>query len=557
MAPFYIDGEKKNSDQRENMMVNRGPKQKFDGVTRRRQRELQVVRAEVQACKVTVESICREMVENRTVLDAAVGEYERRRTELEKQQAKAHDMLAAMLENRSAAELCRERAEKRVENELKAQQTACTVRAYRLDARWRQLYNHYRGFVVNVLGDDDDDDDSDPSIAAARITKQFRPSDAGRLPLAKSGRRFFAVADKFGAQYRRESLRTSRSLRTLMTGYLRETSASGNSDSVRESSSSRPRSSMTKILDRAEPERVLEKLRVMQEQCARIAERVRRRTGYPIAASPVAIPRVVDENRDRGDNGRPLSDLLSEARHRLAAGREYLRNIRELTGRAAADLRSDQTELRKILCRTCVVCTGCKLQPNDNASHTVLEITGQLERACFNLFARLDRTCSTDDDSIRSCGVHRLDAVTLCLRTVQMRRTNAIRRAHEVAYRVKDFHKSVTRLLVATSIAPVSTKRNAVAARRPRDNHSCTWSRDRQARSNNKSRPTFALKNTGIIHTSSKPNEQFSDCRGITPPVNANATDSDLNDDDVRANTMTTTTVNVLYPPSMDIIEYK
>lgn len=551
VVPFYIDSKKKNLIAPENT-VNCGRKQKFDGVTRRRLRELQVVRAEGQACKRTVEFLCREMVEKKTALDAAVNEYERKKAELVERQANAHDKLAVMLESRSAAELCREKAEYRVEKELKAQQTACTVRAYRLDARWRQLYNHYRGFVVNVLGDDGD---LLSSTDATGLAKQMRPSDVDRPSPAKCGRRFFAIADKFGAQYRRESLRTSRSLRTLMAGYLRETSA-GNvhgGDSVRGPSSSRSRSSTTRILDRAEPERVLEKLRVMQEQCARIAERVRMRTGYPIAAA--VTPRAVDKNH--GDNGRSQSELLSVARHRLAVGREYLQNVRELTGRAVADVRSDRTELREILCRTCAVCTGRKLRPDDNASHTVVDIAAQLERACFDLFARLDRTRSTDDDDPdRSGGARRLDTVTLCLRAVQERRANAVRQACEVAYRVKDFHKAVTRLLVATSIAPVTTKRNATTLRRPRGkDDSRTRPRDRY-HCENKLRSTSIMNNAAITISSKSrlPNEQFG---GITSPITRVATTAAelaLNNDAAHANTMTTTMVNMLYPPSMDII---
>lgn len=417
-------------------------KERVDGVTQARKRELQVVQAVGQQCKRTAEELCREMAEKRSELDLATDEYKHRKGKLVELETKLHDRLASMLRSRSAAELSVEKVRDYAENELKAQRTASTVRAYRLDERWCQLHDRYRGFAIDVLEGD-------------------RPSAERTQPARKTGRRrFFAAADKFSAQYRRESLRTSRSLHTLMAGYLRETATApsaggctvpgggGKSHSYRQALAT---------LDRAEPEQVLVKLRVMQEQCAWIAERVRRRTESSLCAAADGGDRNAAAADDGVDIKRLQVDLLSEAHRRLATGRDYLHRIRQLMDRAILDVERDQTELRKLLFETCSVCIGRKMQM-DTVSYTMVEVAGLLERSCFALFSRLDRTVDDSQQRNRSCAdgapvqtaTH--DVVTLCLRAVQTHRMNTVRQACDTARRVDNFCKAVTRLLLATTV---------------------------------------------------------------------------------------------------------
>ncbi|CAH1732841.1 unnamed protein product [Aphis gossypii] len=427
-------------------------KEPVDGVAHRRRRELQVVRAETEACKRTTERLCRRMADDRAKLDAAVTEYERRLAGLARRQSEAHDRLVAVLHGRSAAERRREAVHDRAENELRARRTASTVRAYRLDARWQQLSGRYRGFAVDVLAEAGGRRPS--SSSSLPPPPPTPPAGAARRrlgPAAKQGRRFFALADQVGTQYRRESLRTSRSLHTLMSGYLRETTSSGGG-------ASRSGPSLD-VLDGAEPVQVLDKLRVMQEQCARIAERVRRRT-------------TTTTTTDGGGGGgkRPQAEVLSEAQRTVAAGRQYLDRIRRLTEAAIGEVEREQTALRRLLCATCAVCVG-KRAPLRYGSAPVTEIAGRLERACFELFARLDgagapggRRRTPDRPAVetapaRGAGVH--DVVASCLRAVHEHRVNAVRRVRDTERRVDDFRKAVARLLLAA--AP----RSEVAAARP------------------------------------------------------------------------------------------
>lgn len=424
-------------------------KEKIDGVAHRRRRELQVVRAEALACKHAAETLYHDMVDERVKLDAAVDEYESRKTALAERQAEAHHRLTLVLQNRSAAEQALKTVRDRTDNELKARRTAGTVRAYRLDARWRQLHGRYRGFVTDVLHSDGDG---------------HRTAGVGEHAAAKAGgtgRRFFAVADKFSSQYRRESLRTSRSLHALMAGYLRETSGvSGTAAKDQAWTTSHRRSLAT--LDGAGPEQVLDKLRVMQEQCARIAERVRRRTGG--SGGEERGRRSGQPDRHDGDKRRQ-ADLLSDARDRLVAGREYVQTIRGLMDRAVADVQRDQHELRKALGSTCAACIGTQATQLQDRSLTVVEMAGRLENACFALFSRLDRTGTAvrrrDDLDHRTAPATANDVVTLCLRTVQTNRANTVRRAHDVAFRVNDFRKAVNRLLLATSTATSVRRRKS------------------------------------------------------------------------------------------------
>lgn len=419
-------------------------KQKVDSVAHHRQRELQVVRAEVLACRRTTENLGREMVEKRSMLDAAVKEYDRRRAKLVEREARAHNKLALILQSRSSVESARERVRDHVENELKARRTACTVRAYRLNARWSLLHDRYRGFVVDVMQADDTQQQSQPS------------GNDQRQSVAKAGgRRFFTVADRLGARYRRESLRTSRSLQTLIDRYLRENACTGDSGPKSPIPSS-PSSSSYRwslaVLDGAEPEQVLEKLRVMQEQCARIAERVRRRTRCRTADSDLTRQRHSEAGgiSNGGDDNRPPVETLAEARHRLATGRDYVEKIRESMDRTISQVQCEQDRLRKLLCATCATCVGKKAQLD--RSYTVVEIAERLERACFALFARLDRI-GADVGRGPTAMAFTHDVVTSCLRAVQAQHTKAVRRARDIEFRVNDFRKAATRLLLATSTA--------------------------------------------------------------------------------------------------------
>ncbi|KAF0769278.1 Uncharacterized protein FWK35_00007143 [Aphis craccivora] len=434
-------------------------KEPVDGVAHRRRRELQVVRAETEACRRTTERLCRRMADDRAKLDAAVAEYGRRSAALARRQSEAHDRLVALLHGRSAAERRREAVHDRAENELRARRTASTVRAYRLDARWRQLNGRYRGFAMDVL--DDAGGGRPPSSSSLPPPPPTPPAGTARRrpgPAAKlQGRRFFALADQVGTQYRRESLRTSRSLHRLMSGYLRETTSSSRSELSLD------------VLDGAEPVQVLDKLRVMQEQCARIAERVRRRTTTTTTTAAGGRGRRSPETGDGGGGKRPQAEVLSEAQRTVAAGRQYLDRIRRLTDAAVGEVEREQTALRRLLCATCAVCVG-KRAPLRYGSSPVPEIAGRLERACFELFARLDgaggrrrtsdRPAETTPAPARgTAGVH--DVVASCLRAVHEHRVNAVRRVRDTERRVDDFRKAVARLLLAA--AP----RTDLAAARP------------------------------------------------------------------------------------------
>ncbi|XP_026817017.1 uncharacterized protein LOC113556341 [Rhopalosiphum maidis] len=418
-------------------------KEPVDGVAHRRRRELQVVRAETEACWRTTERLCRRISDDRTKLDSAVAEYGRRLAELADRQSGAHDRLVAVLHGRSEAERRRAAVHDRAENELRARRTASTVRAYRLDARWQQLHGRYRGFAMDVL-------EAGRRPSSPPPPPPTPPAGAARRRLgpAKQGRRFFALADQVGAQYRRESLRTSRSLLRLMSGHMRETSAGGQSRSCGDGG--QPSSD---VLDGAEPVQVLDKLRVMQEQCARIAERVRRRT---------SAGRTEQHSPETGGGGgsgkRPQAEVLSEAQRTVAAGRQYLDRIRRLTDAAIGEVEREQTALRRLLCATCATCVG-KRAPLRYGSSPVTEIAGRLERACFELFARLDRAgapgprCTPDQVQVgadrRGGAVH--DVVTLCLRAVHEQRVNAVRSIRDTERRVGDFRKAVARLLLAAT----------------------------------------------------------------------------------------------------------
>lgn len=430
-----------------------------------------MARAEGLACRRAADSLRRDMEDERSRLDAAVCEYERRKAALVGRQADVHDRLSRVLRDRSAAELAAEAVRERAENELKARRTAGTVRAYRLNARWRQLHGRYRGFVVDVLrpqsgggGDDDDDGDSDGDGGPTS-----RPANAP--PPARTGtganRRFFAIADRVGAQNRRESLRTTRSLHALMVGYLRETTSAGGGGGGggdKATAVVRPphqRGRSIAVLDGAGPERVLDKLRAVQEQGARIAERVRRRAGPSLPGGVASA----------GDDKRRQSDALCVARDRVSAGREYANTVRGYAGKAAAaaaalDARPERLELRGRLLRACEACEPRDARPQ-RAGESTVEIAARLERACFELFGRLDRVGADARRRHARSGARSEvgDVVAVCLRAVRKRRADAARQARDVARRVNDFRKAVNRLLSAAS--PVRTvgrhkARNAV-----------------------------------------------------------------------------------------------
>lgn len=439
-------------------------KKTVDAVAHDRRRELQVVRAEEQACSRQTEIVCREMLRDRAELDAAVREYERRKEDLANRQTAAHDRLALALDSRSAAELSRETVRDRAENDLKAQRTAGTVRAYRLDTRWRRLHGQYRGFVADVLGGDELSAGQSRKLCPPSANAEATGAASRQQPPKIGGRRFFVVADKFSVQHRRESLRTSRSLLAIMSGYLKETSDDGDGDGNSSCSKgittpvgpSRRRRSLrgTAVLDGAKPAQVLDRLRVMQEQCGRIAERVRRRT---VKNSDTTTDDAVSNKNDNSAGDSSCSstndglklDVLSELRQRLAAGLEYLQTIRALKDKAVAAVRRERVALRALLCTACnAVCSaGNKLtvQPNES-SCTVVEIAARLERTCFALFARLDKAAK-----VGGCGTADRDVVATCLHVVQARRADDIRRARDVACRVNDFYKATSRLLLATA----------------------------------------------------------------------------------------------------------
>lgn len=424
-------------------------REKVDGVTHQRRRQLQVVRAEGQACRQVTDSLDREMAAERSKLEAAVAEYEWRKAKLAGREVDEHGRLAAALRDRSAAELDCETVMEHVENVLRAERTAGTVRAYQLDARWRRLHGRYRGFVLDVLNDGGQGDGGPP-------TRKSRPP----MPPPK-GRRFFTVADEFSARYRRESLRTCRSLHLLATGFLHE--AEGGV-------TPRRRRSSATVLEGARPERVLNKLRNMQAQCARIAERVRRRTGCePPVAGLASGPTGDHRPRDSADS-------LAEAHRKAAEGREYVRKIRELAERAADEMQRENQELRRLLDNTFVmICVGgSKTHPTtvDGPTRcTIVETAGRLESACFELFARLDAVQASDVmQRRRSDGDGRglvvrpaATVVALCLRTVQTNRRNAVQRSRDIADRVNNFRKAATRLLLAT--ANLNTGDRAIVTR--------------------------------------------------------------------------------------------
>jgi len=472
------------------------------GGSRLRRRELQVVRAEQMACRRAAETLRRDAANERAKLEAAAGEYGRRKAALIGRRAETCRRLSLVLRNRSAAEVAREAVRDRAENELKARRTAGTVRAYRLDARWRRLHGRYRGFVTDVLNAG-----RPRSTALAAAGSPRQPSPQAR----QGGRRFFAAADKVSTQYRRESLRTTRSLHALTVGYLRETAAAAAAaDDATDERSSGHRRSLA-VLDGIGPERVLGELRVVQEQCARIAERVRRR------ADAGGAPKT-----DAGDkHGAGRHDLLSDARDKLAAGRQYAETLRALTDRAVDESRRDRLDLRKLLLRTCALCTGQRAAvPPQRRSDSVVEIAGRLERACFALFARLDRAGA---DGRRREATSTRDVVTLCLRAVQTRRTNDARQARDVAHRVNDFRKAVGRLLLAVS---VTGRIGRAATRNAGDVAPKGQGASNRTRARIKQRPDIA--------------------RTPSPPRNVSAVDS-----------MDAATVIVMCPPSIDIVEYK
>lgn len=407
--------------------------EKVDGMTLHRRRRLQAVRAEAQACRRVAERLDGEMADARMALDAAVAAYERGRADLSSHAVKAHGRLAAALDGRSAAEVECQRARDRVKNVLQAERTACTVRAYRLDARWRRLDGRYRGFVTDVL---------DPTSVEAAERRYPRPPTGDR--------RFFAVADEFGARYRRESLRTSRSLRVLATGFLRDVTPGPQR--------ARQRSSATAVLDGAGPERVLDRLSDMQAQCARIAERVRKRDGCAVVRRPAAIAAVAVD-----------ASALAEARRLEAEGREYLRTVRSLADAACAEVHRRDARLRRLLCDACAACTGRRdARPADTAT----AVAGRLERACFTLFARLDEAHGSNARPqqarepgrwTETCRAPATTVVALCLRAVQTNRRDAMRRAHDVAVRVQDFRKAVVRLLSATTATAAAATHGSAA----------------------------------------------------------------------------------------------
>ncbi|XP_025425185.1 uncharacterized protein LOC112694054 [Sipha flava] len=256
---------------------------------------------------------------------------------------------------------------------------------------------------------------------------------------ARFGRRFFGAADRVSTQYRRESLRTTRSLRTLMHGYLRESSDG---------------SAALAANIGAGPAQVLDRLRVMQEQCARIAERVRRRSGCSGNADEPGDGSRAPCDGDTDRKGRQI-DLLSDAQHRLTAGREFVRRTRALVDRAVADVHRENVTLRGLLCAACAACVGREAQLN--GACTVVDVAARLEKACFALFARLDSAMGSDAASRQTSrgrpgtGQRARDVVTSCLGAVQAQRADTVRRAQDVEYRVNNFHKAVNRLLLAAT----------------------------------------------------------------------------------------------------------
>lgn len=415
-------------------------------------RELQVCRAERESCKVTAESVCREMTDKRAELDAAIEAYEHKRTELAARDAATHDRLLRVHRDRSAAESALEAIRDRVENELKARRTASTVRAYRLDMRCRQLHDRYRGFVMDVLRPSGDGTTKSVNKQQQQRFPEPSPERNGR-PRQPARRRFFAVADKLSADYRRESLRTSRSLHVLMTGYLRETAPPPPPGRKSPPASCRRRSLVA--LHAAEPATVLGRLRVMQEQCARIAERVRRRS----CGTAEDGTRPAHDGGGGGGKRLRQAEALCEARRRLAAVVEYADGVRRLTDVAISEIRRERRELRVLLCKACATCAGSRVQ--SDRSYTAVEIAGKLEWACFALFARLDRTGALQWDRPDTAA---RDVMTSCLRAVQEQRVKAVRRARDEAYRVDDFRKAVGRLLLATTTPKTVRKSDDEAA---------------------------------------------------------------------------------------------
>lgn len=530
------------------LVPGRSQKEKVDGIAQRRRRELQVARAEGRACRTATETLCRDMVERRIELDAAMDEYKRRKAKLVEQETGAHERLTKVLQDRSSAESALEDVRDHAENVLKARRTADTVRAYRLDTRWRRLHGRYRGFVVDVLT-------SGSGIGST--LQQLQSPDAPRPPTKRFGRRFYTAADNLSARNRRESLRTSRSLHTLMAGYFRETFGGGDTQIPRKIPHRR---SSSVLLDGAGPERVLNKLRVMQEQCARIAERVRRRMArggmdaveeVTEGVQPLQLS-VVQDDRD-GKHAVWQSDLLIEARQRLTAGHQYVAELRMLMNRTVMREGLEQLSLCKLLSKTCAACVGGKAQFDDSDSggnHSVVHIAGRLERACFILFARLDRmgaaglaAPSQQQQPHDRRVAHAHDVVASCLLAVQAHRMRTVHQARDIERRVHNFHKAVNRLLLATSAASgPGANDNRFRRDHPvsRLSHKTSSGRQDKATSTaGKPMPRKAQKKT-FISTVSSPK--------TIPAVVDIVTTAELT---------SAATVKIVCPPSIGIIEYE
>jgi len=512
-------------------------KDPVDGVAQRRRRELQVVRAEVQACRRTTESLCQSIANDRAKLDAAVAEYGCRSAELAKRQSDAHGRLVAVLHGRSAAECRLEMVHNRAENELRARRTASTVRAYRLDARWQQLNGRYRGFAIEVLKAGHRPSSSSPPLPPPTPPMPSVGVARRRLGPSKQGRRFFALADHVGTQYRRESLRTSRSLNRLMSGYLRE-------KSVGSPSPSRDGRMSLDVLDDAEPVQVLDKLRVMQEQCARIVERVRRRT---------TTGQAEQHPPETSGGKRSQTDVLLDAQRTVTAGEEYLNRIRRLMETAISEVEREQITLRRLLCKTCATCVG-KRAPLRYGSSAVTEIAGRLERACFTLFARLDRagapvpprtpdrpeTSAAQADRQDTAG-H--DVVTLCLRAVREHRVNAVRSIQDTEHRVGDFRKAVARLLLAAmprnDLAADGNRRHSERPRTPHGKLKTSKSPNQMTNARDRWRPPTTRPLSNKTAVASPKYYNYGNC-GTT-----------------ESSVAVPTKVTMLCPPSIGTIQYE
>ncbi|XP_050421365.1 uncharacterized protein LOC126833847 [Adelges cooleyi] len=409
----------------------------IDGVLQRRRRTLQIIRAECVACRHVTAELDRQVIEGRSRFEAAQAAYRARASRLAEREAEDHRRLALALRDRSESEEQVQRVRDVVDGELRARRTAGTVLAHRLDARWRKLRGRYRGFVEAVLSPSSDDQCQLQSSLDFSVDKQQQSVVQKKQPRGGDGSsRFFAVADL----YRRESLRASRSLRSLVAG-RRPTEDDQDPLLV---SMQRDGGESTAM------DRVLNELHGVQLRCARIAERVRWRKDTDGAFERTTDTRNTMEKKQLSAP-ESAEVTLATVRNAVEAGRSYIDRLRRTAAVSRWLLEGENTEEEVLRRALFVTCRRCDCAPPASSSTSALkEMTGRLELACFTLFARLDFVGTDDNGAV----------VESCLRTVRMRRQDEEHRKEDTAHRLDDFRKAAGRLMTALgpSVKPIDVR---------------------------------------------------------------------------------------------------